>query len=347
MGGTKGYRSYRGRTSKGKIALIVVLVLVIVASVAVIWLQDYVVYDADGGAHVALPWQREEAPEEETPPQEVEVTIREPERPERLAAFSAAAAPMTRAAWKDAWLGAGLMSAPAYNAAAVTLKDSAGHICFAASGAAAGTVTAEEDTAAALAEMTEGSWHTIARMSCFLDPIAAKADVEAMGLKNTGGYIFYDGNDQNWLDPSKPAARQYLRALAGEIAEMGFDEILLTDVGYPTVGKLDKIDYNGADRGESIRLFLEELRADLADTGVELSVELPAETILSGADAAAGLALSDIAPLADRIYAVTTADQILALAEAVTAANGETDFVAELAAYGPDVTGSCLILPQT
>ena len=344
MGGTKGYRSYRGRTSKGKIALIVVLVLVIVASVAVIWLQDYVVYDADGGAHVALPWQREEAPEEETPPQEVEVTIREPERPERLAAFSAAAAPMTRAAWKDAWLGAGLMSAPAYNAAAVTLKDSAGHICFAASGAAAGTVTAEEDTAAALAEMTEGSWHTIARMSCFLDPIAAKADVEAMGLKNTGGYIFYDGNDQNWLDPSKPAARQYLRALAGEIAEMGFDEILLTDVGYPTVGKLDKIDYNGADRGESIRLFLEELRADLADTGVELSVELPAETILSGADDAAGLALSDIAPLADRIYAVTTADQIPALAEAVTAANGETDFVAELAAYGPDVTGSCLIL---
>ena len=344
MGGTKGYRSYRGRTSKGKIALIVVLVLVIVASVAVIWLQDYVVYDADGGAHVALPWQREEAPEEETPPQEVEVTIREPERPERLAAFSAAAAPMTQAAWKDAWLGAGLMSAPAYNAAAVTLKDSAGHICFAASGAAAGTVTAEEDTAAALAEMTEGSWHTIARMSCFLDPIAAKADVEAMGLKNTGGYIFYDGNDQNWLDPSKPAARQYLRALAGEIAEMGFDEILLTDVGYPTVGKLDKIDYNGADRGESIRLFLEELRADLADTGVELSVELPAETILSGADATAGLALSDIAPLADRIYAVTTADQIPALAEAVTAANGETDFVAELAAYGPDVTGSCLIL---
>ena len=344
MGGTKGYRSYRGRTSKGKIALIVVLVLVIVASVAVIWLQDYVVYDADGGAHVALPWQREEAPEEETPPQEVEVTIREPERPERLAAFSAAAAPMTQAAWKDAWLGAGLMSAPAYNAAAVTLKDSAGHIYFAASGAAAGAVTTAEDTAAALTEVTESGRHTIARMSCFLDPIAAKADVEGMGLKNTGGYIFYDGNDLNWLDPSKPAARQYLCGLAAEIAQLGFYEILLTDLSYPTEGKLDKIDYNGADRGESIRLFLEELRADLADTGVELSVELPAETILSGADATAGLALSDIAPLADRIYAVTTADQIPALAEAVTAANGETDFVAELAAYGPDVTGSCLIL---
>lgn len=29
MGGTKGYRSYRGRTSKGKIALAVLLVLII------------------------------------------------------------------------------------------------------------------------------------------------------------------------------------------------------------------------------------------------------------------------------------------------------------------------------
>ena len=35
-----------------------------------------------------------------------------------------------------------------------------------------------------------------------------------MGLKNTGGYIFYDGNNLNWLDPSKPAARQYLGGLA-------------------------------------------------------------------------------------------------------------------------------------
>ena len=34
MGGTKGYRSYRGRGSKGKAALAAVLVLVIVAALA-------------------------------------------------------------------------------------------------------------------------------------------------------------------------------------------------------------------------------------------------------------------------------------------------------------------------
>lgn len=174
MGGTKGYRSYRGRTSKGKIALAVLLVLIILAAVGFLWLQEYIVYDRDGSFHLELPWKTETPPaEEEVPPEDVEITIQEPEKPKALAAFSASAAPLTQAGWKDAWLGASVMSAPAYNAAAVTLKDSTGHIYFAATGAAAGTVSTAEDTAAALAEVTESSYHSIARMSCFLDPIAA------------------------------------------------------------------------------------------------------------------------------------------------------------------------------
>ena len=350
MGGTKGYRSYRGRGSKGKAALAAVLVLVILAALGFLWAQEYIVYDENGQAHFAPPWQAEETPPVQEEPQEdqnVEVIVQEPEQPEDLAAFSVAGTPLTQSAWQETWMGAAAMSAPAYNAAAVTLKDSTGHIYFAAAGAAAGTVSTVEDTAAALTEVTESDFHTIARMSCFLDPIAARADVEGMGLKNTGGYIFYDGNDLNWLDPNKPAARQYLCGLAQEIAALGFDEILLTDVGYPTTGPLDKIDYGGADRAESIRAFLEELRGALADYGVAISIQLPAEILTSGRDDTAGLVLADIAPLVDRIYAVATADQIPALTDAVTAAHDGTGFVAELAAHGPDVTGSCLILPQS
>ena len=89
MGGTRGYRSYRGRTPKGKIALTVVLVLVILVSAAVIWVQNYVVYDEDGRAHLELPWQAEETPpvQEGDPSEDVEIIVQEPERPERLAAF--------------------------------------------------------------------------------------------------------------------------------------------------------------------------------------------------------------------------------------------------------------------
>ena len=58
MGGSKGYRSYRGRTSKGKIALAVLLVLIILAAVGFLWLQEYIVYDRDGSFHLELPWKR-------------------------------------------------------------------------------------------------------------------------------------------------------------------------------------------------------------------------------------------------------------------------------------------------
>ena len=101
MGGTKGYRSYRGRTSKGKIALAVLLVLIILAAVGFLWLQEYIVYDRDGSFHLELPWKTETPPaEEEVPPEDVEITIQEPEKPKALAAFSASAAPLTQAGWK-------------------------------------------------------------------------------------------------------------------------------------------------------------------------------------------------------------------------------------------------------
>ena len=342
MGGTKGYRSYRGRTSKGKIALAVLLVLIILAAVGFLWLQEYIVYDRDGSFHLELPWKTETPPaEEEVPPEDVEITIQEPEKPKALAAFSASAAPLTQAGWKDAWLGASVMSAPAYNAAAVTLKDSTGHIYFAATGAAAGTVSTAEDTAAALAEVAESSYHSIGRMSCFLDPIAARADVEGMGLKNTGGYIFYDGNNENWLDPSKEKTQEYLASLAVECAELGFDEILLTDFSFPTQGKLDKISYPEIGKEASLQACLSAIRTALDEAGLQdvlLSVELPADVLLAGADETVSLPADTV----DRVYAVTTEDQVEALSAAAEAAG--TVFVPELS-EPPAKVQNYLLLP--
>ena len=94
---------------------------------------------------------------------------------------------------------------------------------FDSSAAVTGAVSVKPDTGEALNGLTARTDVTAAaRIACFHDPKAANADVEGMGLKNTGGYIFYDGNNSQWLDPGHEKARTYLLNIIREAAEQGF-----------------------------------------------------------------------------------------------------------------------------
>ena len=338
---SRGYHSYRGRTPKWKVVLAIVLVLVILGAVGFMVLQEHIVYDGTGTPHLRLPQQETEdtgtPPEEEEP---VEVVIQEPEGPQEIHAFSLPAQALTQQTVEAA------LAQPQAecNAVAVTLKDSAGLVYLDAAGAVSGTVRTEADTTAALEALTgQEDLYTVARISCFHDPKAANAEVESMGLKNTGGYIFYDGNNSQWLDPAKPEARQYLTGIIREAAALGFDEILLTDVSYPTEGKLDKIAYGEVDRQAQLGAFLAEVRLALEGYDVTLSVELPETAVLNGAEETSGASLAQFAPHVDRLYAVTTSDRTTALSALAAAAEGTPDFVAELSAYDPEVKGSWLL----
>lgn len=345
MAGPMGYRNYRGRTPKWKAALAVVLVLVILAAIAVIALQQRIVYDETGTPHLPLPWQ--ERAEEPEGLGEVDITIQTPEqKQEEITAFSVPEGPLTLEGWRETVAETAQTPERVYNAAAVTVKGGTGSVYFDSGAAVSGSVRIADDTGAALAEITgeTSSFYTIARLGCFHDPKAAGSNVEGMGLKNTGGYIFYDGNNSQWLDPGKPAARRYLCGLAKEAAALGFDEILLTGVSYPTEGKLDKIDYGETPREENLTAFLEEMRAALEPYSVALSIEVPAEVISEGGDSAAGLHLAEIAPRVDRIYAAASPEQAEALAAAVAAAGSSTMFVPELEAGGPAISGNYLLL---
>ncbi len=352
MAGAKGYSSYRGRGGKGKIFLAVLLILVIAAACLVIFFQQHVVYDGNGRPQIVLPWQNGEpesaAPLPEENPPEVDLIVQapEPEEPSRSLTLSLNAAPLTMEAW-SAWQ-AGVQNQERA-AVAVTLKDSAGKIYFDAARAISGAVQTKADTAGAIsAAVSTDGLQVTARFSCLHDARAANSNVRAMGLRNTGGYIFYDGNNSQWLDPSKPAAREYVCGLAAEIAALGVDEILVTDLSYPTEGKVHKIDYNGdGPIEENLAQLLRELRAVLEPLGVTLSVELPESVVSLGFDEISGQKLSVIAPLVDRVYSVTAADRIEALSSAVAAVSESTVFVPELPAGTPteQLTGMFLLLP--
>lgn len=348
MAGAKGYRSYRGKGTKKKILLAILLCLVILAAAAVIWVQGHIVYDADGTPYVDIPWV---AGEEADPQEELDLVIEEPEGLPVQHILFVEAAPLTQAAL-DAVRTA--REDGTCTACLVTLKDRDGTVYFESRTALSGQVETAEDTAAALAALLQGDGAedaipAAARISCLLDPAAARADVEGMGLMNTGGYIFYDGNNLNWLDPSKEATQAYLSGLAVEAAELGFQEILLTDFSFPTEGSLDKIAFPEAGARESLRACLEAIRAALDEAGyadVMLSVETTAAVIVGGLDETSGQVLTDIAAAADRVYAVTTEDQAAALQAAAKAAG--VDFVPELAAAPAAAAlreGSYLLLP--
>lgn len=354
MVGTKGYSSYRGRGPKWKILLAILLVLVIAVASSVIYLQQFLVYGADGSRQIRLPWQTEEkAPppdgEGEAPENQpdVDVVVQEPEDqgPKETAAFSLPAQALTQALWQE-------MEKPAgANAVAVRLKTSNGTVYFNAANAVSGAVETEMDTAAALAAVTaQEGLHTIASVACLQDFKAANADVEGRGLKNTGGYIFYDGNNSLWLDPAKPGTREYVCALAKEIAELGFDELLLTDFSYPTVGKINKIHYNtDVPLANNLDLLLSDLNAALESYDILLSVEVPEAVIAEGPDTVAGLDLNRLVSRVDRVYAVTTPEKAETLSNLVAqaaGAEGKTEFVPELTADSPALTGSRLILAE-
>lgn len=347
MAGAKGYSSYRGREPKLKIILAVFLVLVILAAAAVIYIQqNLVVYGDDGRYRLDLPWQEDiAAPDAGTPPEEapqVELVIQEPEAPPSSLTLSLSAAPLTMEVWEA-------VRGQAFDAVCVTLKDTAGSLYFDAAHGVSGGVRTQADTAAALAALTgREDVVSVARFSCLHDPRTANSNVRNLALRNTGGYIFYDGNNSQWLDPSKPAAREYVCGLAAEIAALGVDEILVTDLSYPTEGKVHKIDYNGdGPIEENLAQLLRELRAVLEPLGVTLSVELPESVVSLGFDEISGQKLSVIAPLVDRVYSVTAADRIEALSSAVAAVSESTVFVPELPAGTPteQLTGMFLLLP--
>ena len=340
-----GYHRYRGRSPKWKAVLAVVLILVILLSGSLLLMQRYLFFDDSGHARLELPWGSPAKPEHnalEVP----ELDIQEPEH-QTLRVFGVTDAPLTMEKWE---------AAKAYGAdnqldtAAVTLRQN-GKVYFDSEAAGYPVMVPAEDTRAALAAFTAAYDHAVGLFDCFPDPVASQKNLDAMGLKNTGGYIFYDGGNRNYLDPAKPAAVEYLGHLLTETAALGFDELVLQGLTFPTEGKLTKIAYApDVTRTAALTGALKTFRTMLDQAGyeaVELSVELTAEQIQAGQDEVAGVSLKELAQTADAIYAETTLEQAPALAAAVQAA-GPVRFVPILAELPPQDAqpDSFLVLPQ-
>ena len=99
---------------------------------------------------------------------------------------------------------------------------------------------------------------------------------------------------------------------------MGFGELLLEELAYPSRGKLEKIDYSGNTMGktEALVLFLTELRAALEPYGTQISLLVSEELLQAGSNPESGEDLAALLPVVDAVYAEVSD---IAAAEALVA----------------------------
>jgi hypothetical protein len=187
--------------------------------------------------------------------------------------------------------------------AVLTLKEDSGELHFVSSLSLAldcGASGWDVDQNTALAQAAaQGEARSIALVSCLRDDALASARPD-LALRRASGSPWRDSEGLAWLDPEKEEVQVYLIGLCREIAQLGFDEIVLTHCAYPTQGDTDDL-RRPADPTGQLETFLRRLAGALADFPVSLS--LVAEGDCLEADAPSGQSQALLAILPGRVWA--------------------------------------------
>lgn len=316
-----GYQSYSGRrpSRSGAVLkwIIVFLTAVLVVAVAIyLWMQNNLVYD-DNGVYLPLPWKQQEAsqpppvspsepvtpPPTDAPPTDSFLVIESPSpslTPRELAKETLKAVEVTPQALLDG-TAAGLAENAGGNAVLVTMKNDDGTLNYVSEVELAVTLNASGSDPAvnrAIQALTRGDCYTIARVSCFRDEIMG--GIAAYALLSNSGYRWRDFDGIRWSCVGKSATRDYITAICEELAELGFDEILLTNCGYPPNGtgqmgwlRVDETyPWGNLDTVEGP--FLAQVREAIEPHGAVLSVEALGRE-LAGEERATGLTADNVA----------------------------------------------------
>lgn len=315
-------------------AIIVLLALVLVAFGVLLAMGGRIEY-TDTGVHLVLPW-REKA--SDRPDQQDDLSagkppvfvVEDPEEPEesndpsseptaepsREPEITPAPPIIGAVEVTDIDLVEGraaeLVAAADGNALVIEMKDSGGRVYWnsetALPGAFAdprGSATDKAEVAAAIKELAEGEGlYLVARFVCFRDQVLA-ASWEGITLKTKGGNVWYDSKGLRWVSPASEQVRDYMIDLCLELAELGFDEILLDCAGYPWFGETHVLatdERRPEDLYAPVELFWKELKQALAQRGVLLSA-VANNSVAYGIDELSGVTPDLLDHYADRVWA--------------------------------------------
>lgn len=288
MGRSSGnYGGYRGRRTLTDILRIIAIVLgaaVVLVLAGLFLAQDYIVY-TDEGLRLELPFFKNEPQgADESALDPGSITIKEQAAPGTSGSASSAQAEPEAAMMAcqlplgsllDGSAEAALLEAGA-NTLIVEMKGGDGKLAWRSEAALAqqAQVNGTAEVEPALERLQEKGITTVARVCCFRDDSIPYYDTE-LALRTSSGN-WRDEKGLRWLSPACEPAREYLAELCGELAQMGFDQVLLESFAFPTEGELDRIvqgeRYDPQQWSGQVQAFLEQVEQELSPYHTQLAL---------------------------------------------------------------------------
>lgn len=152
----------------------------------------------------------------------------------------------------------------------------------------------------------EKNIYLVARVTVFQDSKLAKTRL-ALALKKQDGSLWKDTGGYPWIDPASREVWEYTVNLSKRAVDMGFDEVQLDYVRFPSEGTLNKISYPSYDSvtpkmniiTDFMKYFHDEMKSHSPRT--MLSADIFGYTFLRGNDNGIGQRLADLLPYFDFI----------------------------------------------
>lgn len=155
--------------------------------------------------------------------------------------------------------------------AVVTLKDNKGNIYYnsALEAAAAGISSSAFDAQALAKALQSENIVPVAAICVFKDPIAASANRSMAVMYQNSEYLWLDAalnaGGKPWLNPYSEEAQAFITGLMQEARQMGYEQIWLSGVQFPTKSGRDKASYGdtaGVSEAERLKQLIEAWQAE-------------------------------------------------------------------------------------
>lgn len=300
------YNSYRGRRTLHDILKWIagiLLILVVVMLCGLLFGQRYIVFH-DGGLRLDLPFAGQDGGE---PPDlgSVSVVIQpdasQPDDSQTEEESAMAALELPLEAMLDG-SAVRLLEAAGANAVILEMKDEEGQLNWISQqelALQAGVNSGSGGMNELLEQWNQGEIYTVARVCCFRDNRVPYQRNDVALRASYGNWR--DELGLRWMNPASAQAQAYLAGLCAELAELGFDEILLECCGFPTQGSLEAISMGEVQRTQVMEDFLRQVRQALEPYGTVLSVRTE-EAVFTGEDDLSGLTAAALEECAGRLW---------------------------------------------